>query len=88
MKGRQKTGVKMSWLLFLLAIGLLPFIVRSNYVISVMLMVGNVAPEGSGLVVRDLEAEIARPPDRDPGIRSRAPGVGVARPLNRPVDPA
>ncbi len=36
-----------------------------NQYFSVMLMVGNVAPDGSNLVVKDLRAEIVLPPGKD-----------------------
>ncbi len=41
-----------------------------NQYFSVMLMVGNVAPEGSGLIVENLQAEIALPPGNDTVVGS------------------
>jgi Bacterial Ig-like domain/Carboxypeptidase regulatory-like domain len=41
-----------------------------NQYFSVMLMVGNVAPDGSGLVVEDLSAEIILPPGNDTVVGS------------------
>ena len=50
-----------------------------NQFFSVMLMVGNVAPEGSNLVVSELEAEIVLPPGSDQVVASGDDPLRMAR---------
>jgi protocatechuate 3,4-dioxygenase beta subunit len=55
-----------------------------NQFFSVMLMVGNVAPPGSGLVVSNVQADIVLPPGKDGNVGSSDDPLGMAQTTSGP----